>query len=72
MSLKNLVGPIAIAPILALASSANASITYIGFESLGGATVNLSITTDGVVGTVSRATSPAGTSALPTLREWST
>ena len=50
MILKYLAGAASIASLFAFASIANASITYTGMESFDGATVDLSITTDGALG----------------------
>jgi hypothetical protein len=50
MRLKLLAGAALLASIVALGSSANASITYRGMETFDGATVDLSITTDGMIG----------------------
>jgi hypothetical protein len=50
MILKYLVGAASIASLFPFASIANASITYTGMESFDGATVDLSITTDGALG----------------------
>jgi hypothetical protein len=54
MKYKYLAGAVSIASVLAFGLSANAStITYTSMESFDGATVDLSITTDGVIGPVS-------------------
>jgi hypothetical protein len=52
MSWKLLAAAALLTSIVALGSSANASITYRGMESFDGATVDLSITTDGLIGTL--------------------
>jgi hypothetical protein len=52
MSWKSLAAAALLTSIVALGSSANASITYRGMESFDGATVDLSITTDGLIGTL--------------------
>jgi hypothetical protein len=52
MSWKLLAAAALLISIVALGSSANASITYRGMASFDGATVDLSITTDGLIGTL--------------------